>query len=1041
MKHLIRRVALILAILGLSCASAFAQQVKGTVRDEAGEPVIGAAVLIKGTNAGTTTDADGSFLLAKVPQGTVLEVSSIGYQTVLVTVNGEGPIEIIIKEDLMLLDDVVVIGYGVQKKSVVTASIAKVDAKDLGATAPLRVDNALKGLAAGVNVTSSSGQPGAAARIRIRGTGTINNSDPLYIVDGMPIEGGIDYLNPNDIESIEVLKDAASGAVYGARAANGVILVTTKKGSGNTRVSYNFTQGFSSPWREREVLNATEYAIMMNEGRINAGMQPLYADPYSYGEGTDWQKEVFNYNAPSQAHELSVSGASENVNYYLSLGYNSQDGIVGGNYGRSNYDRLSLRSNINTVLFDKSKERDWLNKATLGTNVSYAYITSTGVTTNSTWGSPLGSALALSPILKVHATPEEAEGYLGIADYVHIYDKDGSIFMLPGADYNEMVNPVASLSLPGSKGWSHKFVGNASFELNIWDNLKFRSSLGADLSFWGNDGYTPVYYLGTNNKATYSSASSESDRGLVWQLENILTYDKTLGNHSFSVLLGQSMKESSGYYLGGSARFLKDYDKPYLSYTSSVQENGDFSAWGAPNAKSKLASWFFRASYNYAERYMAQVTVRRDGSSRFGANNRWGTFPSFSLGWNIHNEPFITMPHWFNNAKLRFSWGQNGNDNIGDFRYTVLTSGNNNYIFGEGENVTLGTKASGLANPDLKWETSTQTNVGMDLGFFANSLTFTVDWFRKVTSGMLMEMNIPTYVGEAKPIGNVGIMNNSGVEMELGYKVSRGDWDFNVKGNLSYLKNRLIEYGNESGWSNLDSFQGTGAISRAENGMPFPFFYGYKTDGIFQNMDEVNSYVNANGELLMPNAVPGDVRFVDYNKDGKISDDDRTCIGDGTPDWTWGLNFNVAWKGFDLSMLWQGTLGNQVYDATRRNDISKTNLPSYMLNRWTGEGTSDRYPRFVLGDSVNWQSSDLMVYDGSYLRLKNIQLGYTLPEKLTKKVFISRLRVFVAAENLLTLTKYHGYDPEISSGGTSLGIDYGVYPQARTFSLGVNVAF
>ena len=371
----------------------------------------------------------------------------------------------------------------------------------------------------------------------------------------------------------------------------------------------------------------------------------------------------------------------------------------------------------------------------------------------------------------------------------------------------------------------------------------------------------------------------------------------------------------------------------------------------------------------------------------------------------------------------------------------MLTSGNNNYIFGEGENVTLGTKASGLANPDLKWETSTQTNVGMDLGFFANSLTFTVDWFRKVTSGMLMEMNIPTYVGEAKPIGNVGIMNNSGVEMELGYKVSRGDWDFNVKGNLSYLKNRLIEYGNESGWSNLDSFQGTGAISRAENGMPFPFFYGYKTDGIFQNMDEVNSYVNANGELLMPNAVPGDVRFVDYNKDGKISDDDRTCIGDGTPDWTWGLNFNVAWKGFDLSMLWQGTLGNQVYDATRRNDISKTNLPSYMLNRWTGEGTSDRYPRFVLGDSVNWQSSDLMVYDGSYLRLKNIQLGYTLPEKLTKKAFISRLRVFVAAENLLTLTKYHGYDPEISSGGTSLGIDYGVYPQARTFSLGVNVAF
>ena len=318
MKHLIRRFAFILVIMGASCASALAQQLRGTVKDEAGEPVIGAAVLVKGTTTGTTTDIDGSFLLANVPEGSVLEVSSIGYQSVSVTVNGDAPLDIIIKEDTMILDDVVVIGYGVQKKSVVTASIAKVDAEDLGATAPLRVDNALKGLAAGVNVTSSSGQPGAAARIRIRGTGTINNSDPLYIVDGMPIEGGIDYLNPNDIESIEVLKDAASGAVYGARAANGVILVTTKKGSGKTSVAYNFTYGFSSPWREREVLNASEYAVMMNEGRVNAGMMPLYPDPYKYGEGTDWQKEVFNYNAPSQSHELSVSGASERVNYYLS---------------------------------------------------------------------------------------------------------------------------------------------------------------------------------------------------------------------------------------------------------------------------------------------------------------------------------------------------------------------------------------------------------------------------------------------------------------------------------------------------------------------------------------------------------------------------------------------------------------------------------------------------------------------------------------------------------------------------------------------------
>ena len=1042
MKHLFHRISLILAILVLGTAAASAQSVKGTVKDKAGEPVIGAAVLIEGTTTGAVTDLDGNWELSKVPAGASLTVSSIGY--VSQTVKADSPfIAFVLEEDSEMLDDVVVIGYGVQKKSVVTAAIAKVSSEDLGNVAPLRVDNALKGLAAGVNVTSYSGQPGSSSRVRVRGTGTINDSNPLYIVDGMPIEGGIDYLNPSDIESIEVLKDGASGAVYGARAANGVILVTTRKGEkGKTHVNYNFTMGFSSPWRQREVLNASEYAIMMNEGRINAGMAPLYDDPYSYGVGTDWQKEVFNYNAPQAQHELSISGATEKLNYYLSGGYVNQEGIVGGNYGRSNYSRFTLRSNTTYTLFDASKDRNWLNKMTIGANLSYAYIKSTGVSENSTWGSPLGSALALSPILGVYATEAEAEAYQSITDYVDMYSTDGRIYMLPGADYNEMVNPIASLSMPASEGWSHKFVGNGSLELQIWDGLKFRSSIGADLSFYGSDGYTPVYYLGTNNKATYSSSSSESDRGLVWQVENTLSYDKEIGKHSFSILLGQSAKESSGNYLGASARYLKDYNKPYISYTDSVQENGDYSAWAAPYAKAKLASYFFRASYNYDERYMAQVTIRRDGSSRFGSNNHWATFPSFSLGWNLHKEDFMDWSRgWLSNSKIRFSWGQNGNENIGNFGYTVLTDTNNNYIFGTDESIAIGTKSSGLANPSLKWETSTQLDAGIDFGFLQNSITLTVDYFNKRTSDMLMTMNIPSYVGESKPTGNVGTMENSGIELEAGYKHSWGDFNLRVNGNISYLKNKLIEYGNEEGWANLDSFQGTGTITRAENGMPFPYFYGYKTDGIFQNQAEIDAYVNAAGEKIMPNAVPGDVRFVDVDGDGSITVDDRTYIGKGTPDWSWGLNFNISWKGFDFSMLWQGTIGNDIYDATRRNDISKTNLPAYMLNRWTGEGTSDKYPRFVIGDSVNWQSSDLMIYDGTYARLKNIQLGYTLPSKLTGKIFISSLRLFVSAENLVTLTKYHGYDPEISSGGTSLGIDFGVYPQPRTFSFGVNVGF
>lgn len=464
--------------------------------------------------------------------------------------------------------------------------------------------------------------------------------------------------------------------------------------------------------------------------------------------------------------------------------------------------------------------------------------------------------------------------------------------------------------------------------------------------------------------------------------------------------------------------------------------------YGGPTEISTLASLFGRVSYNYDERYLFQATVRRDGSSRFGANHHYAVFPSFSLGWNITNEKFMKdRPSWLTSSKLRMSWGKNGNENIGNFRYTVLTSSGNSYIFGSGENLVNGVKASGLPNPDLKWEESEQLDFGLDLGFFDYALSFTVDYYKKKTNGMLMEMNIPSYVGEAKPLGNVGKMENSGLEFDVSYKFRTGDWNLRFGGNISYLKNKLLEYGNDSGWANLDSFQGVGTITRAQNDKPFPYFYGYKTAGIFQNLNDVNSYTNSNKELIQPNAVPGDVRFVDVNGDGKITDADRTDIGKGMPDFTYGFNMTASWRNFDLNMFWQGTIGNDIYDATRRADIVSSNLPSWMLNRWTGEGTSNKYPRFVLGDNVNWQSSDLYVYDGSYLRLKNIQLGYTLPKNLTNKAFISSLRLYVAAENLLTFTKYHGFDPEISSGGTSLGIDRGVYPQAKTFTVGVNLAF
>lgn len=1045
----------VLFLLSFTLAAVYAQniQIKGTVVSGTdNEPLPGVNVVVKGnTSTGTITDFNGTFTLS-APADAILSISYIGFKSQEIAVKGHKDIKIVLQEDSETLDEVVVVGYGVQKKSVVTASIAKVSADDLASTAPVRMDNALKGLASGVTVTSSSGQPGAAAQIRVRGVGTIRTengaADPLYIVDGMPLEGGLDYLNPNDIASIEVLKDAASGAVYGARAANGVILVTTKTGKiGKTKVTYDFSYGWQSAWKKRDVLNASEYALMINEGAINAGIAPKFSDPYSYGQGTNWQDEVFNNNAPMMNHQVSVSGASEKVNYLFSLGFYTQDGIVGGNFDRSNYERLTLRSNTQYTLFDESKERNWLNSLKVTSNLSYARIKSTSFDDNSTWGTPLGSALALSPILNLYDETEEAikaqfDKYGTTAEYTPVYDpRNGKLFSIPG-EFGEMSNPIAKLSLPGDKHWSHKFVANFSAELQLWDNLKFKTSYGADLSFWGYDGYRPLYYLRSGESSTQSSAYSRKEDGTVWQLENVLMYDKSIDKHSFSVLLGQSAKKSSGSYLYGSRNNITNYSRPYIDASTGLAANADRDAAGAPSVDATLASIFARASYNYDERYMLQVTVRRDGSSRFGPNNHYAVFPSFSLGWNLTNEKFMNKrPNWLTTTKIRLSWGKNGNENIGNFKYTVLTSPGNNAIFGSSENVINGVKASGLANPDLKWEESEQLDFGLDFGFFNNVLTFTADYYKKKTNGMLMEMNIPFYVGEAKPIGNVGKMENSGIELEAAYKFRVSDWNFRVSANASYLKNKLIEYGNESGWENLDSFQGTGDISRAENGKPFPFFYGYKTAGIFQNTDEVNAYKNDKGELLQPTAVPGDVRFVDVDGNGIIDANDRTDIGKGMPDWTFGFNLGVSWKNFDLNMMWQGTAGNDIYDATRRTDIATSNLPSWMLNRWTGEGTSNRIPRFVQGDNVNWQSSDLYVYDGSYLRLKNIQLGYTLPAALTQKVFISSLRFYVAAENLFTFTKYHGFDPEISSGGTSLGIDYGVYPQARVWTIGASLSF
>ena len=656
----------LLVLLALIVSTAMrAQGILGTVTDDQGEPVIGASVVEKGNpQNGTITNFDGQFTI-RVSEGTPIIISYIGYTSQ--EVRAANGMAVTLKEDAQTLQDVVVIGYGVQKKSVVTASIAKVSADDLSGKTRLRAEDALKGMAAGVNVTSASGQPGAKSMIRIRGIGTINSSEPLYIIDGMPTDqNGMESVNPGDIESIEVLKDAASGAIYGARAANGVILVTTKKGKvGKAQINYNFSQGWQSAWKKRDVTGATDYAILQNERRIQNGLSPLYMDPYNLkdangnainGFGTNWQDLLFNDNAPIQQHDLSISGASEKVNYYLSLGYFDQEGIVGGNYGQSNYDRLTIRSNNQFNLLDATKERNFLNKLDLGANLSYMRVHNTGVSDNSTWGSPLGSALYLAPTLPVTLTqlgyedngdPRYGQAMIDrYSAYDLYYDGNGHPYTIPGyvGSYQEQNNPIAMMQGNPNKNWSHKFMPKFSLDLQLWDELKYHFSYSAELSFWGYEGATlQKYYFSGNSNSDHTQATAYKGNNSTWQIENTLTYDKQFGKHTIGVVLGQSALKTKGDELGGSHWNLVNPDKPSINYTTggdlelSTDADGKVTGakslvgvWGGPYTEHRLASLFARLSYNFDEKYMVQATIRRDGSSRFGSNKKYGTFPSFS---------------------------------------------------------------------------------------------------------------------------------------------------------------------------------------------------------------------------------------------------------------------------------------------------------------------------------------------------------------------------------------------------------------------------
>jgi len=1013
-------------------------QISGTVTSATDKlPMPGASVIIKGTVTGTLTDINGKYTL-KANVGQVLVFSFMGTTSQEVTVSATSKIvDIVLAEAAATLQEVVVVGYGTQKKSVTTGAISSVKAKDMEKIPNGRVEQALQGRVSGVTIAANSGQPGSASTIRIRGVTTFGDggNNPLWVVDGVVVDaGGIGYLNQSDIQSIEVLKDAASAAIYGTRAATGVILVTTKKGqAGKMVVNYNTFYGTSAPSKILDLCNATQYAVLINERQTNGGLDIRFPNIGQYGTGTDWQKEIFNTNAMRYSHELSLSGGNDRSTFYTSVGLTNQEGIV-----------LSDISTYNKISFRLNSDHKISKVFTFGQTFGYTRQKSVGIgNTNSEYGGPLSSAINLDPITPLVETDPVLASQSPYTDPKVIRDENGDPYGISPNVGQEMTNPLAYMQTRlGQYNWSDDFAGNAYLDINFNSHLKFRTSAGAKLAFWGWQGYTPVYYLNASTSNIVNNYGMSNQQGLDWNIENVLTYTNKIEDHDFSILLGQ------GAYVNGigfgSSNTIQGL--PITSYEDASfnfdipQANRISGTWDF--TEHKITSLFTRVNYNYKEKYLFTGIIRRDGSTRFGENYKFGIFPSFSLGWVASSESFWKTNNIVNTLKIRGGYGVNGNDNIGDFGYLATVIGGFNYTLGDAEQITTGYAPKTLDNPDLHWEETSQINIGFDARFLTN-FNLVVDFYKKSTKGILRSIPIPGYVGvSSQPVGNVADMDNKGVEFELGYNKTFGDVTFSANGNIAYLKNEVTYVNSDADFiAGGASFQSMGPVTRIQVGQSYNSFYGFETDGIFQNWDQVNAYANPAGELIQPEAVPGDWKWVDTDGDGTITEDDKTFLGSSIPKYTYGLTLNAAYKGFDMMVFMQGAAGNKIFQGLRRLDIEYSNWQTVALSRWTGEGTSNEYPRLTAkDDNENFgKMSEFYLEKGDYMRLKQLQIGYTINSELLKKIDITRFRIYLQSENLLTFTGYTGYDPEI--GGGVYGIDKGFYPQARSFIAGLQLQF
>jgi TonB-linked SusC/RagA family outer membrane protein len=1003
--------------------------VSGTVLDDANEPAVGVSVLVKGTTKGVSTDALGGYTI-QVPADATLVFSFVGMGDKEEPINGRERIDVTLSEVANQLDQVVVVGYGTMKKSLVTGAISSIKGASLEQVGISRADDALAGKTAGVQIISNSGQPGSGIDIRIRGVGTNGTAQPIYIVDGMAV-GGIEYLNPSDIESMEVLKDAAASAIYGARGGNGVVIITTKKGrDGNAYLSYNFSYGIQNIQRKIDVLTAKEYAIIQNEAAVNGGKpEPFTQDQInSFNRGTDWQEALLYRNAPTLQHNLTFGGGSRRSSYNMSLSYLDQDGIMAE--GKSNFKRYTGTLNAE----QKILKDDIL---TVGTNLVLSRVDRQSVTQNSSTAGPLVGALNMDPLTPVYDLYQTDPLYHGFGSSKYVSQ--------------EVVNPVARVYFSHGTSYYTTVKANSYAELKFLEDFKLKGSAGVDLTWNGSNGYTPLYKLNsTTGNTTNNGASQAMDQYQTLNYEGLLTWAHTYGKHDVMALLGTTLIQRSSKFISGNRNdlIIDSPDYAFLSMATGINPGVS----GGENNPSALLSYFGRANYAYDDRYMAAFTLRRDGSSRFGPNNRYGTFPSVSVGWNISNESFMEpAKRILSSLKIRASWGQNGNESIGDFAYlsTISTYGLS-YPFGSQDisnALNVGAAPVKVPNPDLKWETSEQTNIGIDASVLDNSLSLTADFYVKTTKDLLVTSPTPLFLGNTFPTMNAGTVRNTGVEFFASYRNNIGKVNFEINGNIAFNKNEVTYVGTQTRVVEGATIQGfSGAVTRMEEGHAMAYFRGYKTQGVFQNWDEINSYIytdlsTGTVNLIQPNAKPGDFKFKDVNGDGKIDDNDRTDLGDPYPSAIFGINLSVNAYGFDFSVSTNGTVGSHIFSTLRRVDLPMSNYQSWVLNRWHGEGTSNSIPRVTQNDAnQSWSSpSDFYLKDGSYWRIRNVTLGYTV--KIPPQYRIQKIRGFVAVSNLYTFTRYTGYDPEI--GGTVLGtgIDRGVYPRPRTVSFGVNLFF